>query len=470
MSMGAHVPRLRLSRAQIAAATSWLYPAARLTSGERAICNWDEDSITLAVEAGRSALAESANAVSAVALASTSLPFADRDNAGLVASALDLPIELDTLNITSSQTAGTAALINAARRASGTSLVIASEARRTQVGSPQELSYGDAAAALVVGRVQRGAIAEIVGIHQVTADFVDHYRATDATFDYALEERWVRDAGWSEFVPAAINGALRAAGLGASEVTRLLIPVPATVAQRIAKLATIGSAALGDDLFDVCGHAGAAQPLLQLVAALERASPGDNLLVVSVGQGADAVVLRVTDAAARRRRPVRDSLANRQAETSYVRYLSHAGLLTVDFGMRAERDNRTAQSVAWRKHRAVTAFVGGRCSACQTVQFPKSRACVNPDCRRYDTQTDYRLADSRGRIKTFTEDWQAYSPRPPSIYGNVEFDAGGNLLMEVTDCGTGELAVGDQVQFVFRIKDVDRLRHFKRYFWKAAKV
>jgi uncharacterized OB-fold protein len=52
----------------------------------------------------------------------------------------------------------------------------------------------------------------------------------------------------------------------------------------------------------------------------------------------------------------------------------------------------------------------------------------------------------------------------------VEFAAGGNLLMEITDAGAGEIAVGDAVRFVFRVKDYDRARGFRRYFWKAAKA
>jgi hydroxymethylglutaryl-CoA synthase len=145
-------------------------------------------------------------------------------------------------------------------------------------------------------------------------------------------------------------------------------------------------------------------------------------------------------------------------------------LLNVDFGMRAERDNRSAHSVAWRKHRQLTAFVGGDCRNCGTVQFPKSRVCVNPECRATDTQADHPLALKTGKVKSFTEDWQAYSPRPPAIYGNVEFEGGGNLLMELTDVDAGEVGVGMRVGFAFRIKDVDALRSFKRYFWKAVQV
>ncbi len=75
--------------------------------------------------------------------------------------------------------------------------------------------------------------------------------------------------------------------------------------------------------------------------------------------------------------------------------------------------------------------------------FHSPRVCVNPECRATDTQLPHRLADSQGRVKSFTEDWQAYAARPPYLYGNVEFDEGGNLLMEFTDIEAGELKVND---------------------------
>jgi len=110
IACGAYVPRLRLSRETIAAAVGWLNPPNKArASGSRAICNWDEDSLTMAVEAARGAQIMATGArIDALALASTSLPFADRDGAALVAGALDLPEQLETLSITSSQVTRTA--------------------------------------------------------------------------------------------------------------------------------------------------------------------------------------------------------------------------------------------------------------------------------------------------------------------------------------------------------------------------
>lgn len=477
LSCGAYVPRLRLPRERIAAAMQWLgAPSAGSIDGERAVCNWDEDTLTLAAAAVRNCLlnaggyAQGAARVAALSLASTTLPFADRSNSTLLAAALDLSAEIQTSDVTGSLRAGTTALLDAARSADpAPRLVVAADARLAKAGSPQELEFGAGAAALLVtGAAGTAApLATILSAAHLAADFVDHYRMHGELFDYRLEERWIRDEALSKQVPITIGRALEAAGLPAQAIDHFVMAGGSANAQRIARLSGLESARHQDNLRSVCGDTGAAHPLMLLSAALETASAGEHILAIGFGQGVDALVIEVMRTAAP---AVTAALARKKTEPHYTRYLSHSGLLSVDFGMRAERDNRSAHSVAWRKHRQLTAFVGGVCGSCETVQFPKGRACVNPQCRALDTQSPYPLALSTGRVKSFTEDWQAYSPRPPSIYGNVELPGGGNLLMELTDVDPGEVAVGTQVGFAFRIKDFDTLRGFRRYFWKAVRV
>src|ERR1700678_872853 len=89
-----YIPRLRLQRRAIAEAHAWFAPALLAGArGERAMANWDEDAITMMVEAGRDCLpaADPLNDrafVDAIYLASTTAPFADRLNAGVAARAL----------------------------------------------------------------------------------------------------------------------------------------------------------------------------------------------------------------------------------------------------------------------------------------------------------------------------------------------------------------------------------------------
>ncbi len=443
-------------------------PGRKSARGARAICNWDEDALTMAVEAGRAA--QGANLVpQSIVFCSTTAPFLDRDDAVMLAAALDLAESTETLNVGASTRAGTQGLINALRRADhARTLLVASDARLTRAGSPQEMSYGDAAAALLLGPADPAALATVVGTRSLGSDFVDHYRMSGSKFDYALEERWVRDESLLELVPRAVAELLAAAGVSRDAVRHLALPAGASTVKRIAEACGLQQAQRDARVLAECGDAGAALPLLLLSAALEAAAPGEMILALAVGQGVDALLLRAEPGVRAAGRPLTEALARKRDELSYVRYLSHRSLLDVDFGMRAERDQRTAHSVAYRKRRALSAFNGGRCQRCATVQFPLARVCVNPECRATDTQVPHRLADSRGRVKSFTEDWQAYAARPPYLYGNVEFAAGGNLLMEFTDMEPGELKINDTVRFVYRIKDEDRARGFRRYFWKAT--
>ena len=79
-SYGAYIPRLRLNRMAIFQSMGWFAPATVMVAqGERSMCNWDEDAVTMAVAASRDCLrGRDKQQLAALYLASTTLPFADR--------------------------------------------------------------------------------------------------------------------------------------------------------------------------------------------------------------------------------------------------------------------------------------------------------------------------------------------------------------------------------------------------------
>jgi len=155
LSYGAYLPRLRLQRKAIAEANAWFAPALKgLARGERAMANWDEDSITMAVEAARNCLTGIArDSVRALTLASTTHPFDDRQNAAIVATALNLDPALRSMDVGGSLRAATSALrASFDSAADGTmTLLAAGEHRLAKAASTQEMQYGDGAAAVLVG-------------------------------------------------------------------------------------------------------------------------------------------------------------------------------------------------------------------------------------------------------------------------------------------------------------------------------
>ena len=75
------------------------------------------------------------------------------------------------------------------------------------------------------------------------------------------------------------------------------------------------------------------------------------------------------------------------------------------------------------------------------------------------------------KLTTYTADRLTYSPDPPAYYGMVEFEKGGRAMMDFTDIEpNSELQVGQSVRLMFRVKDYDTIRGFRRYFWKATPV
>ncbi|MCZ6770713.1 MAG: OB-fold domain-containing protein, partial [Proteobacteria bacterium] len=343
---------------------------------------------------------------------------------------------------------------------------LASDCRETQPGSAQEMKYGHGAAALLIG--EGTPLAEFLTAASSHEDLVDQYRAADADFDYSLEERWVREEGYLKIVPPVIEDAASAAGITAGDIEHIVLHGPSNAARALAKHLKIDLKRFVDPLTSNCGDCGAAHPMLMLTLALSNAAPGDRILVVGFGQGADAVLLKTTPAltALQSGRGPERYLSHSRPTDNYTYFLSLRNQISIDFGLRSERDNRTAMSAYYRRRRDITSMLGGRCRECNTLQFPRSVLCVK--CRAQDSQSPESLSPMLGRVKSFTEDWLAYTPSPPYIYGHVEFQDGANVMLEFTDFQAGQVAVGDTVRMVFRVKDFDLKRNFRRYFWKPA--
>jgi len=473
---GGYLPRLRLSRQAVAQANAWYAPNFAGRKGTRSMANWDEDSITMAVAAARDCLgpAEDRQHVRAVFLASDTLPFAERLNAGIVAGALTLADDIDALDMGGSQRAALSAVVQAVARVqsgAGDVLVLAADDRKTRAASPQELDYGDAAAALLIGRDK--VLAEFLGAGTLSVDFVDHFRATGEDVDYHWEERWVRDEGIGKLMPRAVTAALQQAGVNAAQVDHFIFPSSfAKMDAQLAKACGIRAEAVVDALLDRVGDSGLPHGLLLLAHVLERAQPGQVIVVSQFGSGAQALVFRVTDAIAsfQPARGVGEWLARGAEERNYTKFLAFKGQLQLERGMRGEQDKKTALSTAWRHHTALLGLVAGRCEVTGSVHFPPSRLSYDLGSPLQDTQKPYKLADRSAKILSWSAEYLSYHPAPPHHYGQIDFDGGGRILMDFTDLDVGEVDSGTAMEMVFRVKDVDERRGFTRYFWKATPV
>src|SRR3546814_19361220 len=233
----------------------------------------------------------------------------------------------------------------------------------------------------------------------------------------------MRISDWSSDVCSsdlAISALFGKAGVSGDAMDYFLVPIAIKgVPQMLAKKVGIAPEAVADTLIAEMGHSGAALPLVMLSAVLEKARPGERILLASFGQGCDLLLIEVTDAigSIKPRLGVSGWLARRIDSANYARYLFHRGLLKLDRGMRAEHDNKTALTALWRGRKTVLGLVGGRCTKTGTVQFPRSDIGVHANEHSIDPQEDYQLADVQAKVMTWTADAPTYSPDPPNFYG-----------------------------------------------------
>jgi hydroxymethylglutaryl-CoA synthase len=429
--------------------------------GLRAVAGWDEDALTMAVEAARLVGADRAVRVT---FASTSSAFTDRSQAGLLVDALHLDPSVQALDAANSRRAATSALIRAFDDA-GDELVAAGEKRRVQPGSAQHLNWGDGAGAALVGAGT--GVARLLGSASLNADLLDIYTSVARGVPYAAEDRFVRDQVVADIYTPTILRALAAAGVAAGDIALTVVPEPVGGTYRaLAKACGLKAANLCEDIDARVGELGAAMPLVGLALALDRARAGDKILLAGFGNGCDVLVFEAT---ATGTGATEATLGQGVMMTSYSRLLNLTGGIDLDWGPRSEVNQKVSASVLARHGREMHGFVGGR-DTHGNVQFPKTPVPVNPAATGPEPYTDVVLQDVPGNVASITVDRLNYTPDPPFCFGLVQFENGARVVMEHCDIEGAVPAVGDAVRMRFRVKAIDRQRGFRSYFWKAAPI
>jgi len=453
LSYGAYIPYYRVTRQAMGGG-----------KGERAVASFDEDAVSMAVEAGREALSGSDVTLSSVIFATTSPPYAEKLNTTAIAVALDLPSTVASMELGGNSRMGLAALILAADlgKAGRTSLVCCSDVVVGAPGGARERDSGDGAVAFVMGPDEK-AIAKVRGSASNTTEILDVWRLPTDRFARQWEERF----GVEVLGPVSIDTAARAltnAGVAPGSLAAVILD--ATNKRDVAGIPRalgLKPEQLADMLGDTVGRTGAAHPGLVLAQVLDTAVPGDLILVLSTADGCDAVVLEVTDAIlqGRPRRAVAQWLASKSNDLPYNTYLKWRGVLPFEPPRRPDPP-RPVAPIMKRHEQWKYAFHGSRCE-CGQGHLPPQRVCVK--CRAVDKMTPESFAEDPCRITTFTLDHLAYSLQPPVVSMVVDFDKGGRLACELTDGDPRTVKIGNRLEMTFRRFYTGQGVH--NYFWKA---
>ena len=469
ISYGAYIPLWRLSRDAIAEA--W---GSGSTGGERSVANNDEDAITMANEASIDCLAgmEREN-VDGLYFASTTSPFKEKECSTLVAAAADLGPEIITADFGNSLRAGTAAFRAALDAIAGGSaksvLVAASDCRTGYPRSNYEQSFGDAAAALLIGNTAKPAVT-IEGSYSISNELYDVWRLDKDTYVQSWEDRFIVEHGYTENMKKSISGLMKKQNISAQDISKAIFYAPTVRAQQgLARSVGLDAKTqLQDLLMSNIGISGCAHTLLMLVAALEEAKAGDKLLLASYGNGSDAFLLKVTDQIDKikgGRRGVKGFLNSKKA-LNYTRYLSYRGLLEAQPGETFRL--YPAATVSWRERNWAIRMHGSKCNNCGTIHFPIERVCYK--CQSKDNYQELRLSDKKAKVFTYTLDNLAGRSDDPTIPQlTVEFEIGNTRsYMTMTDCDPQEISVGMPTEMTFR--RIYEGAGMYNYFWKCRPI
>ncbi|HEX7131204.1 MAG TPA: OB-fold domain-containing protein, partial [Iamia sp.] len=221
-----------------------------------------------------------------------------------------------------------------------------------------------------------------------------------------------------------------------------------------------------DDLTTTIGNPGAAQPGLLLADVLDRVAPGEVVMVVTLADGAEAVVFRATEHVTayreRRRTTVAEQVAAGNDALPYATFLTWRGQLHREPPRRPDPE-RPAAPPSYRSDDWKFGFIASRCESCGTRHLPPQRVCVR--CSAVDRMVAEPLADVPATIATYTVDRLAFSLNPPVVVGVIDFDGGGRFQCELTDVDPASVKIGDRVEMTFRrLFTADGVHN---YFWKA---
>ncbi|MCW3039225.1 MAG: hypothetical protein JWM31_1130, partial [Solirubrobacterales bacterium] len=338
-------------------------------------------------------------------------------------------------------------------------LAVLSDLRTGLPSSADEKNGADGAAAFRFGNGE-DVIATVVAEASSTAEFLDRWRVPGEQASRSWEERFGLQI-YTPLIADTVTRVLAEAGLEQADHVIVSSPHARTAAATVKRHAGRVPSAEGG-----LGYAGAADAGLKLASVLDRAGPGESILLISAADGCDALVLRTTDALPARRAalPVLPQLQGGR-DVLYATYLTWRGLLDREPPRRPEPDRPagppSARSEAWK-----FALVGSRCTNCDFVSLPPLRVCKS--CHHIDEMQPITLSQAQGTVATFTVDRLAFSPSPPMINAVVDFDGGGRYTLEVADASPAEVEIGTRVQMSFRrLYTVEGIHN---YFWKATVV
>ncbi len=458
VSYGAYVPVHRLGPGT----RGWAAPT------EKAVASWDEDALTMAVEAALDAIGKSDRSkIDGAYFASTTSPYREKLVATTLAMATDLRTDILTADVTDTLRCGTTALrmaVDTVKAGSAKKVLVTASDRR--LGTPgTDGEFADGAAAFVIGDTD--VAATLVDSYSMSNELLDVWRAEGAKRTRSWEDRYVYEVGVQRIIPEAIDKFLKKAGAKLADMAKVVFYAPDARRHReIAAKLKLKPEQIQNPYFDKIGNTGSAFSLMGLVAALEDAKPGDKILCLAYGDGADILLLQATDniAKAKPKWGIKQGLLAKMMVPGMDMWMQWQNVAAGD----PERGGPAAASEIARERNWIYRMYGGKCKTCGTVNFPPQRVCTK--CGTKDNFEPIRMSDKIGKIFLLVLKYDAPAFTQPSVDTMVDFEGGGRTTIGMADLQLppkfeSKDYIGKDVEMVFRKLGMGGQVH--NYYWRC---
>jgi len=332
-SYGAYIPRFRVRTEVIGAC--WGVGPERIPIRSKSVPGPDEDTTTMSIEAGLTALERAAVPVEdirAVWVGTESKPYAVKPTSTIVAEALGLTPYVNAADFEFACKAGSEAM-QAAMGFVGSgmapyALAIGMDTAQSAPGDALEFTAAAGGAAFLIGAAET-AVATIEASLSYVTDMADFFRNAHAHYP-RHGKRFTGAPAYLAHSLGAARGMLDRLGRTAKDYQWAVFhqPVPKFVRSLAKKLGFTAEQIEPGFLVPHIGNTYAGSSLLGLAAVLDRAAPGDKIFFTSYGSGAgsDAISLVVTERIREMRKKgptVADYLARKCEIRDYGVYLRH---------------------------------------------------------------------------------------------------------------------------------------------------
>lgn len=352
VSYGGYIPRFRIRSADIASVYDKSPESIRSGLGiiEKTVPGLDEDTVTVAVNAARKAIARLRGAgygvrednntnleprtsypIGAIYVGSESHPYAVKPTAVTVGEALGIGNDYTAADTEFACKAGTAAmqmvmgLIDSGRIDFG--FAIGADTAQSSPGDPLEYSAGCAAASFLLGN--KNVIAKIIHTSSFTSDTPDFWRREHEVYP-KHGGRFTGEEAYFKHIISSTKKILTEAKMQIKDFDHIVLHMPnGKFPKTVAKILEINDKQLERSfIVPFIGNSYSACSMIGLINVLDFAKPGEKILMTSYGSGAgsDSFIFEITNEIENldRSKKLSDQF-DKKVYLNYGQYLRHTG-------------------------------------------------------------------------------------------------------------------------------------------------